>query len=235
MPRTVALNRWGAGTILFCAEKGVKHSFVISLFALVLAGCSFAPTKLDSAAKSASQALYALDNNAPYYDPDEQGPEILEGSTSRPGAETQSDFQYLYNRDIADPYQRVLGISRGHLGMLAVTPPTDPTQDLWFRIRRGFAWDLGVSHPRLEKELNWYAANPLHIERTVERGRRYMHYIVEEVERRQMPMEIALLPVVESAFQPFAYSHGQAAGLWQFIPSTGRIYGLHQKIGRAHV
>src|SRR5690606_38797784 len=99
MPRTVALNRWGAGTILFCAEKSVKHSFVIALFALVLAGCSFAPTKLDSAAKSksASQALYALDNNAPYHDPDEQGPEYPEGSTSRPGAETQSDFQYLYN------------------------------------------------------------------------------------------------------------------------------------------
>ncbi len=228
MPRTVALNRWGAGTILLCAKKGAMPSFVIALCALLITGCSFAP-KLDSAAKSdtRSRALYALDNQSPYHDPDEHGAEY-QGGSSLPGAETQSDFQYLYNRDIADPYQRVLGISRGHLGMLAVTPPTDPTQDLWFRIRRGFGWDHGVSHPRLEKELNWYVANPLHIERTVERGRRYMHYIVEEVERRQMPMEIALLPVVESAFQPFAYSHGQAAGLWQFIPSTGKIYGLHQ-------
>ena len=60
------------------------------------------------------------------------------------------------------------------------------------------------------------------------RAELYLHFILEEAEKRQMPTELVLLPIVESAFQPFAYSHGRAAGLWQFIPSTGKVYGLEQ-------
>ena len=83
-------------------------------------------------------------------------------------------------------------------------------------------------HPRALSERTWLVDRPDYLVRVVERARPYLHLIVEEIERRGMPGEIALLPVVESAFQPFAYSHGRAAGLWQFIPSTGRIYGLKQ-------
>ena len=99
--------------------------------------------------------------------------------------------------------------------------------DLWDRLRRGF--DLPHElHPRIDAELKWYARHQRYLERVSERARRYLYLIVEEVEKRGMPSEIALLPVVESAFQPFAYSHGRAAGIWQFIPSTGRLYGLKQ-------
>jgi membrane-bound lytic murein transglycosylase D len=74
----------------------------------------------------------------------------------------------------------------------------------------------------------WYQTRSDYLQRVVNRARRYLFYIVEEVEKRGMPTEIALLPAVESAFKPTAYSHARAAGLWQFIPSTGRHYGLKQ-------
>jgi len=157
-----------------------------------------------------------------------EGLETTDGTELIQMAELQSDFQYLYNKDIADPYQRTLAVSRGHMGMLDTVPPPEAGNDLWQRIRDNFQLDLTFNHPRIEAELNWYIANPLHIERTMERGQRYIHHIVEEIESRNMPMEFALLPVVESAFEPFAYSHGQAAGLWQFIPGTGKMFGLKQ-------
>lgn len=99
--------------------------------------------------------------------------------------------------------------------------------DLWSRIRNGYALEHSL-HPRVETELKWFASHPEYLERVAERASPYLHLIVEELEERQIPMEIALLPIVESAFQPFAYSHGRAAGIWQFIPGTGRRYGLKQ-------
>ncbi|MCW9087971.1 MAG: LysM peptidoglycan-binding domain-containing protein [Gammaproteobacteria bacterium] len=100
-------------------------------------------------------------------------------------------------------------------------------KDLWHRLRAGF--DLqDHNHPRIQSDIDWYERHPSYMERVVERATPYLHLIIEELERRDMPMEIALLPVVESAFQPFAYSHGRAAGLWQFIPGTGRRFGLNQ-------
>lgn len=100
--------------------------------------------------------------------------------------------------------------------------------DLWQRMRSGFALDHDASDPRVQAQLNWYKKHPQYIDRVVERGSRYLHYIVTETQKRGLPTELALLPVVESAFDPFAYSHGRAAGLWQFIPSTGKYFGLTQ-------
>ena len=99
--------------------------------------------------------------------------------------------------------------------------------DIWQRIRNGFALP-SHTHKDVLAELRWYARHPAYINRVADRAERYLHLIVEEAEKRDMPLEIALLPIVESAFQPFAYSHGRAAGIWQFIPSTGRLYGLKQ-------
>jgi membrane-bound lytic murein transglycosylase D len=104
---------------------------------------------------------------------------------------------------------------------------TLPDPDLWQRIRMGFALEALDSPLVAEHEL-WYSGRPDYIKRFVDRGSRYLHYIVEQVEKRGMPMEIALLPVVESAFNPLAYSRSRASGLWQFIPSTGKNYGLSQ-------
>ncbi len=103
----------------------------------------------------------------------------------------------------------------------------DLPRDLWDRLRDGYAFPA-ADHPRIEAELAWYVNHPEYLARTVERARPYLWLIVESLEQRGMPQEIALLPIVESAFQPFAYSHGRAAGLWQFIPSTATHFGLKQ-------
>jgi len=101
-----------------------------------------------------------------------------------------------------------------------------PSGDIWERIRQGFALDHHIDEQRVQSELNWYIRHPDYLDRVATRATRYMHHIVSEIESRGLPMELALLPIVESAFDPFAYSHGRASGLWQFIPSTGRLYGL---------
>jgi len=97
--------------------------------------------------------------------------------------------------------------------------------DLWERIRSGYAMPALDSHLVGVHE-RWFERNPEYVENMVSRARYYLYYIVEEVEKRGMPMEIALLPAIESAYKPHAYSRARAAGLWQFIKSTGRVYGL---------
>lgn len=99
--------------------------------------------------------------------------------------------------------------------------------DVWQRIRDNFEF-VDIEHPRIQRQLEWYVKHPNYINRVVERARPYMFFIAEEVEAAGIPSELALLPIVESAFQPFAYSHGRASGIWQFISSTGRRYGLKQ-------
>jgi membrane-bound lytic murein transglycosylase D len=104
---------------------------------------------------------------------------------------------------------------------------TVPPDDLWQRIRQGFAMpDLGG--PLVERQTQRFAANPEYLQRIFDRSRLYLYYIVEELEKRGMPTELALLPMVESAFNPMAYSRAHASGLWQFIPGTGKRYDLEQ-------
>ena len=99
--------------------------------------------------------------------------------------------------------------------------------DLWDRLRDHFRLQ-DSEHLRTLAEKKWYASHQAYIDRTIERARPYLYLIAEQAERQNVPAELVLLPIVESAFQPFAYSHGRAAGIWQFIPSTGRIFGLKQ-------
>ncbi len=100
-------------------------------------------------------------------------------------------------------------------------------QDLWQRIRRGYA--IPDLHTDLaERQTDWYVQRPDYINRMTNRSRRYLYYIVEELEKRNMPTELALLPFVESAYNPTAYSSARASGIWQFIPSTGRYFALKQ-------
>ena len=99
--------------------------------------------------------------------------------------------------------------------------------DLFDRMRAGFAFDE-VQEPAIDQQLAWFRNNPDYLERCFQRGQRYMYHVITEVEARGMPLEFALLPVVESAYEPFAYSVSRAAGLWQFIPETGVRFGLKQ-------
>ncbi|CAD5202664.1 transglycosylase SLT domain-containing protein [Pseudomonas sp. FEN] len=104
-----------------------------------------------------------------------------------------------------------------------------PPQDVWERMRQGFQLQDGLGvNPRIEQQRLWFASNPSFLENASERGSLYIHYIVERLEERNMPLELALLPVIESAYNPMAYSRADAVGLWQFIPSTGRSFNLRQ-------
>ncbi len=105
--------------------------------------------------------------------------------------------------------------------------PPDQYADLLDRVRAGYALP-DVQHFAVAREVEGYRAKPDFLDRTFRRGERYLYYIVGELEKRGMPLELALLPVVESAFNPVAYSRSRASGLWQFIPSTGKHYGLQQ-------
>ena len=99
--------------------------------------------------------------------------------------------------------------------------------NLWERIRASFALQE-LPSPLVKDWESWYASRPDYVARMVARAERYLYYIVEEVEKRGMPSEIALLPMIESAYNPKAYSTAHASGIWQFIPSTGKNYGLKQ-------
>lgn len=104
---------------------------------------------------------------------------------------------------------------------------TRPPQDAWDRIRRGFA--IPNLNTRLAEEWTaYYAAHPESVQRMAERAGKYLYFIVEEVNRRGLPTELALLPFVESAYNPTALSRSQASGLWQFVPATGQYFNLKQ-------
>jgi len=85
-----------------------------------------------------------------------------------------------------------------------------------------------LQSPLVGQRVRWYTARPQGLERMLERGAPYLHFIVEEISRRGLPMELALLPFVESAMNPVAPSPASAAGLWQFTPATGRRFDLSQ-------
>lgn len=109
----------------------------------------------------------------------------------------------------------------------AVEPPEQlPITDLWQRVRAGFTLDHEVDRRPVKRELDWFKKNPDYIKRVADRARKHLLHIVEQLEQHDLPLEFSLLPVVESAYDPFAYSHGRAAGLWQFIPATARFQGL---------
>jgi membrane-bound lytic murein transglycosylase D len=106
-------------------------------------------------------------------------------------------------------------------------PVQHNAQDLWDRIRAGFQLPE-ANHELIRVHEQWFAQHGEQLQRAVQRGRMYLYHIVEEVQKRGMPMEIALLPMIESAFNPMAQSPRQASGIWQFMPATGKIYGLRQ-------
>jgi membrane-bound lytic murein transglycosylase D len=108
--------------------------------------------------------------------------------------------------------------------METVEPDSD---DLLTRLRYGFELDWD-DNSRIQGELRWFVSHPDYLDRVFTRAMRYLPHITDELDRRDLPLELALLPIVESAFDPFAYSHGRAAGLWQMIPGTARRFGIKQ-------
>jgi membrane-bound lytic murein transglycosylase D len=137
---------------------------------------------------------------------------------------------------IAEPLQRLAlvplsttPLSRDPFGGAGVElePLPLPAGNLWERIVRGYRVP-DVQGPLVDKWQDWYAQRPDYVARMVERSRRYLYHIVNEIEMRGMPVDLALLPMVESAFNPHALSGARAAGIWQFMPATGTTFGLKQ-------
>jgi membrane-bound lytic murein transglycosylase D len=104
---------------------------------------------------------------------------------------------------------------------------TRPRDDLWEHIRKGFAMP-DLDNALVRRQVSYYASHPDYLQRIFDRSRLYLYHIVGEIERRGLPTELALLPMVESAFNPMAYSRARASGLWQFIPGTGKRFELQQ-------
>lgn len=224
----------------------MKYHFILPLLgALALAGCAHVP--LDSTAPAAATPVApTAPSKAAAKTPAPQA------STTSPKSHAEPEPQARTNESLKLQHSNVLSlfglpatpsesvarpddislpkISLGGDGSRVVKPLSAPT-DLWERIRRGFAM------PDLQSELvrdreQWYATRPDYIFRMTERSRKYLFHIVEELELRDMPTELALLPFIESAFNPQAVSSAKAAGMWQFMPATGRTFDLKQNAFR---
>lgn len=129
------------------------------------------------------------------------------------------------SHSIATPAKRIWLTLEDYQGSAVV--PGKPWNDLLEQLRRGFSIQP-VMNSRVEAELNWFVRHPKYLERVFNRAQQFLPHIVAQIEANNLPLELALLPIVESAYDPFAYSHGRAAGLWQIIPGTAKRFGIRQ-------
>lgn len=137
---------------------------------------------------------------------------------------------FYLRAELDDPFSRIETATRQLTPLRASSVGTDRTQqrseDLWGRVVSRFEFAQCDSFPEANAWARWFGERPEYIDRVIERARPWLHDIVGELEQREMPGELALLPIVESAYDPFAYSHGRAAGAWQFVASTALSHGI---------
>ena len=183
--------------------RATRHT-LLALTVLALAGCAHDPARGHAGTKPLAQVPAQA---AAPLTPTPAAPPSQPAIESSPATDTVGD---------ATLPTQVAGLTPAQYG------------DLFDRMRVGFKLDDGADRRAVDDQLRWYASNPAYLQRAFGRADLYLYYIVVELERRGMPLEIALLPVVESAFEPYAYSRARAAGLWQFIPGTGSRFGLKQ-------
>jgi membrane-bound lytic murein transglycosylase D len=141
-----------------------------------------------------------------------------------PRVETDTAPQYLPAPPTNAHREALLARAPIALDALPIVIP----EDLIDRLRLAFSLPDGGEDSSVASELEWFASHPEYLDRVFNRSQKYLFHIAEALQERGMPSDLALLPVVESAFDPFAYSHGRASGLWQIIPGTGRRLGLKQ-------
>ncbi|MDP2005757.1 MAG: transglycosylase SLT domain-containing protein [Rubrivivax sp.] len=198
-------------TLTFAAHRGPAHRAAAAasaalLLALLLSGCASLPTPGDNEPAPVVNTPVALPEAAPT--------PIVAAPASAPASATlTADALPTPPRGRLDPSQDAV------------------RSDLWARVREGFSMS-DLDGALVRKWEQWYARDPAYVERMTERGGRYLFHIVEEVQRRGMPAELALLPFIESAFNPQAMSRAAASGMWQFMPATGKDYELRQNLFR---
>lgn len=190
-------------------EEAIRRTRHICLTAAILAisACAHTPTERP-ATPAASAVQPQPTGTVPPEGPSSTYPQAL----TPPAA--QSPF--VVEPQGPEPTQQVAGITPAQYA------------DLFDRIRAGFKLDDHPEQPGIDQELDWFASNPDYLQRAFGRSELYLYHIVTQLEARGMPLEIALLPIVESAFEPYAYSRARASGLWQFIPDTGSRFRLKQ-------
>ncbi len=150
-----------------------------------------------------------------------QGPTTVSPSTASNPASQQAVADALRKTAAA---KETINVDQGSVDQLITAD-----SDLWGRIRRGFQMP-DLQSDLVDMQVNWYAQRPDYVQRMTERSQKYLYHIVEELEARHMPTELALLPFIESAYNPQALSVAKAAGMWQFVPGTGRTYNLKQNM-----
>jgi membrane-bound lytic murein transglycosylase D len=191
------------------------------LVALTVSGCATQNLPLQTAgADSATSSKATTVQAAPASGSASSGVAAATPGDARPARPGTPDIP-------SDPLKPITAAQAAGMGVAQLAAPAD----LWERIRRGYAM------PNLQSDLvadreQYYAARPEYITRMTERSRKYMFHIVEELERRNMPSALALLPFIESAFNPQAVSSAKAAGMWQFMPATGKHFELKQNAFR---
>jgi membrane-bound lytic murein transglycosylase D len=145
----------------------------------------------------------------------------------------EADFEPRLKTSLPESFQ---AFSLDRLSIQEIQPPPElpltidltlRSTDLWERLRQGFAM-IDLNDDLVLHYQQWYQNRPGALRQMIERSRPYLHHIVEELEARGMPTELALLPMVESSFNPMAHSPAAASGLWQFIPATGKRFNLQQ-------
>lgn len=205
--------------------NAVRFLVRLSLFSVLLWGlsaCSQTPTATDK-----PQSLIVPDSSKPL-NLDVSTP--AQGALTVPGVGAGVDGAPHYLVATTDELWDRLGTQfDARLSKPEFTAEPGPTlpDNLWDRIRNGFAMPYR-HHPKVRKQAEEFAESHDYLEKVIERAKPYLFYVVEEIEKRGMPTEIALVPVIESAYLPSASSLGGATGVWQFIPSTGKNYGLNK-------
>jgi membrane-bound lytic murein transglycosylase D len=157
-------------------------------------------------------------------------------STEKPANSSPSiNDQSISEQSIAEEIQLEGVADVIHPAELVEVPLPEPFEkevsapnNVWLHIADQLEFKIPQNQSRLESQKRWYLEHPEYMARVATRARPFLYYIVEQLERHDVPVDIALLPIVESAFDPFAYSSGRAAGMWQFIPSTGKRFGMPQ-------
>ncbi|SHG40935.1 membrane-bound lytic murein transglycosylase D [Marisediminitalea aggregata] len=161
--------------------------------------------------------------------PDEAEPEVADNRTTCEIAHTnindQADCE-LANEGVIEVMHPTEEVE------VDIDPAQDPAEpeviaNLWVRASNQFQFEI-PDNKRIAIQRDWYLKHPAYMERVSKRAKPFLYYIVQQIEARDMPLELVLLPIVESAFDPFAYSHGRAAGMWQFIPGTAKRFGIQQ-------
>ena len=179
--------------------------------AALLAACGSTPPAEDGP-PNAQEAGAAPASTPPA--PAAQAPAAAAAAPAKPNVANDTAFEG--RRATIEPREHIATIDR-----------TIEPDDLWQRIREGFAMP-DLDNALVREKMAYYAARPDYLQRTFNRSRMYLYHIVAELEKRGMPTEIALLPMVESAFNPMAYSRAHASGIWQFVPGTGKRWELQQ-------